>query len=822
MTSVYSSTLSSDNFGLQFWALGGDDEGVQDAINAGANINATDASGRTALMCAVAGKHWSNISFAHDESFMTSSRLKVVDILLRRPEVSLSTLNAPQDAYNDATPLGMAAWLNIPAAVRVLLRSSLDCVAVDGTDMHGSTPLMYAARDGHVDIVKLLLQHGARPDLRALNHRSAIQYAISHPQVLYLCETMLRQHRLHEWKFTNKNGSPTDSDDLFERVASSLAFIPTFDNFPQPLEGTSHSKTTDTILQCLRSNPQELCSTLFPAHTTQTSFLPPLVNNRDGNGWSPIHHCASASEPSVRVLDTLYCAGADVALFTEHEHYTALHCFAFSDHATYAFDELYQYVYHLVHDLRAPLSARDKQGNTCIHIAAEHGYSIEVLRALLKCDSSYFVRDLCNAKGLTAWEVAKPQYRTAFSDTNLSRPGSSLSTNTLRPAHYSIESYMEPESIADRKHASGLPTSKLDIFSTATRLIDNLRISSPSIHHDFDIRHTEHLESLVIEMEQLQRTIIDHFQVRMQQVSDVLKEMEDDAQETAVLLESVAHSVDAKLQERGLQPWTRIRMSEDSEITCVSDRFSNSRGLKTKSSLSIPKSLESTASSANGSSTASAEKKAAPSTTSRFVAWIKRKTSANALAKVSNPSPTLLQKDAPKQTFTDREESDLDMMRTSIESALRTSVFPLRAAGRDLESLRESIASARKLLRSAAQSISRADRVLSRALKTRRAMIGTLRKEDDLFIHSNSLSNKSSLASIASISTIASQVSAGNTSFSGILAESDDEETRAIRRLLLRKIDARHNGVLDEIEKTRRWLLVIKDIVQGVKRRTYV
>lgn len=252
---------------------------------------------------------------------------------------------------------------------------------------------------------------------------------------------------------------------------------------------------------------------------------------------------------------------------------------------------------------------------------------------------------------------------------------------------------MEPESIADRKHASRLPTSNHDIFGTATRLIDNLRISSPSIHHDFDIRHTEHLESLVIEMEQLQRTIIDHFQVRMQQVSDVLKEMEDDAQETAVLLESVAHSVDAKLQERGLQPWTRIRMSEDSEITCVSDRFSNSRGLKTKSSLSIPKSLESTASSANGSSTASAEKKAAPSTTSRFVAWIKRKTSANALAKVSNPSPTLLQKDAPKQTFTDRGESDLDMMRTSIESALRTSVFPLRAAGRDLESLRESIAS---------------------------------------------------------------------------------------------------------------------------------
>lgn len=85
---------------------------------------------------------WSDISVAHDESFMTPSRLKVIDMILRRPEITLFTLNAPNPAFNDATPLGMAAWLNMPGAVRVLLESSLDSVVVDGTDMHGSTPLM--------------------------------------------------------------------------------------------------------------------------------------------------------------------------------------------------------------------------------------------------------------------------------------------------------------------------------------------------------------------------------------------------------------------------------------------------------------------------------------------------------------------------------------------------------------------------------------------------------------------------------------------------------------------------------------------------------
>jgi hypothetical protein len=73
---------------------------------------------------------------------MSASRLNVLRILLRHPDISLFTLNAPQHAMNGVTPLGMAAWLNMDEAVRVLLEDSAETVSVDGMDTHGATALM--------------------------------------------------------------------------------------------------------------------------------------------------------------------------------------------------------------------------------------------------------------------------------------------------------------------------------------------------------------------------------------------------------------------------------------------------------------------------------------------------------------------------------------------------------------------------------------------------------------------------------------------------------------------------------------------------------
>ena len=130
--------------------------------------------------------------------------------------------------------------------------------------------------------------------------------------------------------------------------------------------------------------------------------VPILVNNPDSNGWGPIHHCAAVAQPSIQILDALYCAGADVSLFTIHEQQTPLHIIARSTHFYGTSDSLYsvtRFILHLIQDLRAPLSARDKDDETCIHIAAEHGISLHLLMLLLECDVNGTVRKMRNSRG---------------------------------------------------------------------------------------------------------------------------------------------------------------------------------------------------------------------------------------------------------------------------------------------------------------------------------------------------------------------------------------------------------------------------------------
>jgi hypothetical protein len=155
-------------------------------------------------------------------------------------------------------------------------------------------------------------------------------------------------------------------------------------------------------------------------------------------------------------------------------------------------------------------------------------------------------------------------------------------------------------------------------------------------------------------------------------------------------------------------------------------------------------------------------------------------------------------------------------------------------------------------MKSAGRSIARADRIIKGAIKvrffsyllllgdypltfflqSRHTLLADLRASgrkdaNDLFVngtpgalgYSNYLAQKPSIQSIDSVSTTSSVTS--NNSFSNIIADNDDEEIKAIRRLILRKIEARHDGALDEMDKVLGWLRVIKETVRGVKRRTY-
>jgi hypothetical protein len=80
-----------------------------------------------------------------------------------------------------------------------------------------------------------------------------------------------------------------------------------------------------------------------------------------------------------------------------------LHCLAWSARLSMEHPDsdlsLYQFTVHLVRDLCAPLSARDKNDETCIHIAAEHGNCIELLMALLDLDTTGCVCEFWNTRG---------------------------------------------------------------------------------------------------------------------------------------------------------------------------------------------------------------------------------------------------------------------------------------------------------------------------------------------------------------------------------------------------------------------------------------
>lgn len=155
------------------------------------------------------------------------------------------------------------------------------------------------------------------------------------------------------------------------------------------------SRLTDTLISSILSGDLPATHSLLFSPTSG----PILANNPDSEGWSPIHHCVAARTPSIQILDALYCAGADVSLFTTDEKQTPLHILARSFQSADLSHSLTTFILHLILDLRAPLSARDKDDETCIHIAAEHGISLGLLMLLLQCDASGSVRKMKNSRG---------------------------------------------------------------------------------------------------------------------------------------------------------------------------------------------------------------------------------------------------------------------------------------------------------------------------------------------------------------------------------------------------------------------------------------
>ncbi|KAG7444851.1 ankyrin [Guyanagaster necrorhizus] len=823
---------SFEHSGLHRAALAGDEEGVRRALEDGANVNALDSLGRTAIMCAVAGEHWDNMDVS-PETLMTAGRLDVIRILLGRPEISLYNLNAPQEAFNGVTPIGMAAWLNMYDVVRLLLEGSLHTVSVDGMDTHGATSLMYAARDGNLRVVQLLLHHGARPDFRDRNHRTSVQFAMAHPQVLYLCEEILRRHRWREAKSASGSRLLLNSACTFELSCGQDGSDPPV---PATISPSFTSKLTRAIIRSVTSSDltclHSLLTPLFSCTSSHSSHL--LVNAPDPKGWSPIHHCAAVRSPSLEILDALYYAGADVSLFTSHEHFTPLHCLSSS---AYVFQDddrvssLVHFVSRLVWDFKAPLAARTKEDETCIHIAAEHGCCINLLMVLLDYDQTGAVRGLRNSRGLTALEVAKPEFRVAFGeDAESLRPASSLSMRTIRPLTSSIPSFSSFSDLRAMYAQDRLSSSSLDLDmpTAAHQLINNLRLTSLTSRHDMHPSYLDYLDRLLSDLTRLSASLMQHFRARVGEVSDELAAVSSAAGGLSKLLDVVARDAGKLIQERGIEPINPSRKdkreSEDSQKTAVAVSLSltdsepptpskSSSRPPTPSNIPAP---DVSPSSRKKKGPPSEEEKSRPA--SKWKAWFKRVVS-------DWSSNTDIQSGVTEDVEVDSGKPPTPRG-IAIDNALRTSYVVLAAAQRDLNSIADAIACAQHITLKTTQSISRAERIICRAVKKRRAMISDYRQaleENEGGVkgspgYSQLLSTRVSNASLLSLAShVSSTLSVAET-----IVENDNEETRAIRRLLLRKIEAGIGGALDDLDTVVSWLRIVKEAVRSVKRRAYL
>jgi uncharacterized protein len=140
----------------------GDKHAVRALLKQGADVNATDADGTTALLWA---------SYRDD--------IESADLLIDGG----ANVNAANDL--GATPLWTASLNGSPAMVRTLLRAGAN---PNAALLLGETPLMVAARAGNPDVVEQLLAKGATANARAARGQTALMWAVvqKHPEIVKL------------------------------------------------------------------------------------------------------------------------------------------------------------------------------------------------------------------------------------------------------------------------------------------------------------------------------------------------------------------------------------------------------------------------------------------------------------------------------------------------------------------------------------------------------------------------------------------------------------------------------------------------------------
>ena len=133
-------------------AFGGELEGIKNFLDQGVDCNVADQGGATALMYAAFNGHSDVVIYLIDKGALVDQR-----------------------DFMDRTALLYGATGPFPETVKILLDKGAEPNVVDNNE-HFS-PLMHAASEGHLEVVKVLLQYGADSSLKDIDGDDASSFA---------------------------------------------------------------------------------------------------------------------------------------------------------------------------------------------------------------------------------------------------------------------------------------------------------------------------------------------------------------------------------------------------------------------------------------------------------------------------------------------------------------------------------------------------------------------------------------------------------------------------------------------------------------------
>ena len=200
------------------------------------------------------------------------------------------------------------------------------------------------------------------------------------------------------------------------------------------------------------------------------------------------------------------------------------------------------------------------------------------------------------SRRLTALQVAKPEFLSAFG-VEAQRSPSALSQYTVRPSHsvtpLSVSGPSSP--VAANQGLSSEITfvfspAGLNVSRASSQLLENLRLTSPSITHSRRHEDICLVEQRVDEAQDLCNSIVIYFRSQIEDVSRNIDELHKNIVKIDSLRNMLSISARSKLAARGLSPILskrRQRDSEDSQKTRVHNEETDSLTSSTSKILSF-------------------------------------------------------------------------------------------------------------------------------------------------------------------------------------------------------------------------------------------